>query len=147
MALKIIAWVLASVIGAILYRMGGADKPYNTKCRDFGCPTVAVILMTILIGWHWVYIACFGLFFAALTTYWKKKGTNGTIWTWSLTGFAYAVSWLPYTILSGHWLGFSIRVVIVTGMVLFDMYQVKNAVWSECARGAICIATLPLLLI
>jgi hypothetical protein len=50
--------------------MGGKGKPFNTKCRDLGCPTVLIAYLWFLLGFHWIYIAIFGLSFGALTTYW-----------------------------------------------------------------------------
>ena len=71
--LKYLAVVISSILGAILYRMGGSDK-WNTKWRDIGVALVGVGLLMILdfhASYWWIYLLCFGLYFGSLTTYWK----------------------------------------------------------------------------
>jgi len=126
--------------------MGGASG-YNTKFRDFGVPAIGILLLTILGGWHWIYILCFGLYFGSMTTYWKKKGTDAKWWNWLLTGLGYSLAFLPFAITSGHWIGFIIRTIIVSIATMVWSDEVGNPVIEECGRGFITTATLPLLLI
>ena len=143
--MNIIITILAIITGAILYRLGGAEG-YNTKIRDFGVPTVGIGLLWFLGGWNWWLIFCFGLYFASMTTYWKK-GPDAKWHNWLLTGLGYSLAFLPYTIATGHWVGFTIRTVIVTLGVMIWSELIDNPVWEECGRGAITTCTIPLLLI
>lgn len=67
--------VCLAILSGILGRMGGADG-YNTKYRDVGCSIVVVFAVILLQGWQpsfwWVYLAIFGLHWAAFSTYWDK---------------------------------------------------------------------------
>lgn len=144
--LKILAWIIATLLSSVLYRMGGAQG-FNTKFRDLGLPTIAVALLTYLGGWHWIYILCFGLYFGSLTTYWKKKGTDAKWFNWLLTGLGYSLSFLPLALFTGHWLGFCIRTILVSVGVTIWSEKIGNAVVEELGRGVITTSTLPLLLI
>ena len=87
MEIKIITWIIAAVISAILYRAGGMSKDDDAKpkwipkwmrkswVRDWLCP--ACLLIPILICWQptnllgWLSILVYyGLSGAALSTYW-----------------------------------------------------------------------------
>ncbi len=73
--LKVFAIILPlSLLSAILYRLGGIGKPFNTKIRDLGVPLVASITLYFLgvkFVW-WAYLLHFALLFASLTTYWDE---------------------------------------------------------------------------
>jgi len=142
----ILLTLLASILGAVLYRLGGA-KGYNTKFRDLGLPTVGIGLLWILGGWNWWFILCFGLYFGSMTTYWKKKGTDAKWWNWLLVGLGYSLAFLPYAVATGHGGGFIIRTVIVTAATALWSEFIGNPVVEECGRGAITTITIPLLLI
>ena len=142
----ILLTLLASILGAVLYRIGGASG-YNTKFRDLGLPTVGIGLLWILGGWNWWLILCFGLYFGSMTTYWKKKGTDAKWWNWLFVGLGYSLAFLPYSIATGHWLGFGIRTFLVTILTSVWSNNIGNPVVEECGRGVITTATLPLLLI
>lgn len=142
---KILAYIIASILGALFYRMGGAAG-YNTKVRDIGCPLVACALLIVLAGWNWWLIPCFGLYFGALTTYWKKKGADATWLNWIFVGLGYSFAFLPYSIATHHYLGFAIRAVLVTVLTSVWSNNIGNPVTEECGRGFISTATIPLLL-
>ena len=85
--------ILMSLLSGVLYRMGGIGKPFNTKCRDFGVPAIALItiwLSDIIIAW-WVYLFAFGLMFGSMTTYCKFGQNDVRWWNWLLTGILYGL--------------------------------------------------------
>ncbi len=154
MEIKIIVWILATILGGLLYHLGGTSA--GTKWRDLGLPTVAVVyLLTLGInykpwGFWWLvgaYLLTFGLFFGALTTYWKKKGTDAHWYNWMFTGLGYSLAFIPVAWVSGNWGGFVLRTIIVTLLTTLWSEKMDNVVWEECGRGAIAIGTLPFLLI
>lgn len=145
MILKILAVVLASIISAILYRMGGSAY-YNTKYRDIGCSLLSCLLVGYLVSWHWTLILVFGLTWASLTTYWKV-GPKAYWFNWLITGTMYSVATLPFIIAEGHWLGFASRTIILGGATMIWSELNGNAVVEECGRGALITLTIPLILI
>jgi hypothetical protein len=151
--MKLILLLIASTISGILYRMGGSDA-YNTKARDIGVATIATITILFLgvidkynFSTILSIIFSFGLLFGSLTTYWKKKGTDAKWWNWAITGAAYSLSAMPIAWATGHWLGFGIRSIVITGLTVLWSELVNNAVIEEFGRGALIVITLPLLLI
>jgi hypothetical protein len=146
MILKITLTIILSALAGLLYRLGGASG-YNTKFRDLGVPTVGIGLLWFLGGWNWWLILCFGLYFGSLTTYWKKKGTDAMWWNWLFTGLGYSLAFLPYTIATGHYLGFIIRTILVTVLIAVWSYNIDEVVLEENGRGVITTITIPLLLI
>lgn len=153
--LKILTWLIVSILAGVLYRMGGAAG-YNTKVRDLGVPTIVTVYLLTLglkaslwsfCGLVVAYFIAFGLLFGALTTYWKKKGTNVHWWNWLFTGLGYSLAALPIALYTGHWIGFGIRCAVLTGLIVWWSETQGNVVWEEGGRGFLIIATLPLLLI
>jgi hypothetical protein len=147
---KILLVLGLSILSAILYRMGGA-KGYDTKFRDLGCPTISLITLFVcqpfILTYWWAYLLCFGLYFASLTTYFKKKGEDALWWNWCCVGLAFSLSFLPYAFISGCWLGFMVRgIVLIICIPLWSVSQ-GNAVREELGRGFLANITIPLLLI
>lgn len=149
--IQLIVWLCATICSAIFYRCGGATG-YNTKFRDMGLPTVGII--ALLLTYHhynWqlllAYLLCFGLYFGSLTTYWKKKGTDAHWYNWVFTGLGYSLAFLPFAFVTGHWLGFVLRTILVSVLTALWSEKIGNAVWEEMGRGVITTITLPLLLI
>ena len=150
----IIIWLIATILGAFLYRLGGTSA--GTKWRDLGVPTIATgYLLTLglkaqiwgfwgLVG---AYVAHFGLLFGALTSYFKPKGQPARWYNWLLTGFLYGLSALPLAIVTGCWIGFVIRIVTVTTFVTLWNEFIDEVNIEEGGRGAVIIATLPLLVL
>jgi hypothetical protein len=154
--LRAFIYLVASIASGILYRCGGAGKPYNTKYRDLGVPTVATLyLLTLGLksslwgvwGLLGAYLVAFGLLFGALTTYWKKKGAPALWWNWLLTGLGYSLAALPIAFVTGHWVGFGIRCFVLTGLTVLWSEIIDNVVVEEFGRGFLIVSTLPLLLI
>jgi hypothetical protein len=143
--INLIIWIIATVLGAILYRCGGSGR-YPRWFRSAGVSFVGVGLLVILGGWNWWLILCYGLYFGSLTTYWKKT-VDALWWNWALTGLGYSLAFLPFAIATGHWEGFIARTIIVTAMTAIWSESIGNPVVEECGRGAITTLTIPLLII
>ena len=137
-----VIWLIASILGGILYRLGGQ---YQTKIRDLGIPTVAITAMCLAHGFRWVYIPCYGLLFGSLTTYWKRKGVDAEWYNWLFTGLGYSMAMLPYSIISHGYLGFTERVVTLTAFTIIWSESIGLDWLEESGRGFAIIATLPLL--
>lgn len=92
-------WVtilIACIVSGILYRLGGIGKPFNTKFRDAGCPSVLLILTWLVFGFSWsywwLYLIAFGLSWGALTTYWDNLFGYDNFW---FHGFMCGVAGIP----------------------------------------------------
>jgi hypothetical protein len=143
----ILKTILLTAVSALLYRLGGWGHGFNTKVRDMGVPTCMLALMAWLGLWHWSLILCFGLMFGAQTTYFKKSGTDAMWYNWLAVGVAFGLAMLPYAAATGQWLGFGARFVIVAFYTVVWSEMIGQAWIEESGRGAIQIATLPLLLL
>ena len=149
--MKIIILIILSILSGIAYRLGGIGKPFKTWMRDGICPLIALVALWLLVGFKssywWAYLLHFGLLFGALTTYWKKKGADAYWYNWLLTGLGYSLSAIPIAWISGHWVGFLLRTIILSGAITLWSVKIGNAKWEERGRGFAIIITLPLLLI
>lgn len=152
-----------SIMGGILYRMGGSEK-FHTFWRDIGISLIMVGSMIELGFGHWTLATSFVLLWVALTTYWdfvnKWFGrSEKEFWlNWVLTGIGYSIAMIPSVIQFGLWKGFAIRTVVLPASFvatdrLVDFYFDKlslpydRAVPKEFWRGFLTIGTLPLLAI
>ena len=140
-------WLLAllSVIAAILYRMGGSGH-YPRQARMVGVPlvtTLAVFFMGVSSPW---LVLCMGLSVGAISTYWdwtmKDKSAN-----YFLHGFVYGLACLPLIACGVHWYAILIRSIVlaITMGVWCLIWQWDIA--EETGRGALTVATIPLLLL
>lgn len=136
-----------SIIGAILYRMGGA-KGFNTKIRDLGVTTVFIALLTLLNGWSWWYILCFVLMFGSLTTYWDFLFGQDNFYC---HGFVIGIACFPLIWAGVAWWLILIRALVLAGgMGAVNKYVNKwgwkhTDIVEECFRGALIIISVPLL--
>jgi hypothetical protein len=137
--IKLLILLIAILLSSVLYRLGGIGKPFNTKFRDLGCPTVFTALMIILFGFNisfwWAYLITFGLSFGALTTYWDFLFGYDNYWFHGfMCGLAALplVLFIPFSILA-------IRLIICTlGMGLWSKFIDQD--WlEEGGRGAFFI--------
>ena len=150
------------MINSCLYRAGGMGKELtanptwmpmwmrNTKFRDFGCPTILTILLTLMFGWNWWLILCWFLLFGALTTYWddfSKHFKDQDLWCWIFVGLGYSISILPWVISTGAWIGFILRTLYLTTLTAVWSLSIDSAEWEEYGRGFLLVATLPLFMI
>lgn len=143
--IKAIITLIASVIGGILYRMGGSGN-FPRQARVVGVPLLSCGLLMYLDFRWWIFL-CIPIMIGAISTYWKKKGTDARWYHWALHALGLALAVLPYTIASGHYIGFALRtIVLVVGITLWSE-KIGNAVVEEVGRGVLTVATIPLLLI
>ena len=131
--------LLASILSAILYRIGGA-KGYNTKYRDLGCPFVLLILICILFGFYlhmwWLYLLFILLSMGALSTYWDKLFGCDNFYA---HGLGCGLATLPLIWCGVPWWVLTIRLIVCTvGMGVWSKL-VGNDVAEECGRGVIFI--------
>lgn len=141
----IVITVAATVVSAMLYRLGGMAGS-NTKVRDFGCPTVALGWMLLCfqpVAW-WVHFISFGLMFGALTTYWDDLFGYDNYY---MHGGMVALAYLPYAIVTGVWLWFIVRVIVVALFMGIWCDIFKKDWVEEGGRGGIIALSLPLLLL
>ena len=161
--MTIFMWtLLVSALSAVLYRTGGMSvteakrrRPWkwfpawmiNTKARDIGCAFISYLWVGCVfpgISW-WIHLLSFALMFGALCTYWDDV-FNG-VDNFYAHGGMIALAYLPYQCAIGVGAGFTLRCIILAlGMGLLCKYSSDDYV-EECGRGALIIATLPLLLI
>lgn len=148
--------ILATILGGVFYRLGGMGFDgwmhfrylpqwlFDSKARDAGIP---LVMLAYMAGhWHWTLIICAGLMFAAQTTYFKKKGEDATAFNWLLCGLAFGLAMLPYSVATGNFIGFLLRLCI---LIIF--VPVWSVVWGsdtveEMGRGGIQILTLALII-
>lgn len=148
-------YLLACILGAILYRIGGSALhiPFKTKWRDLGVPIVGIVCLYVMIPFNaaWAYWGAMAGFlvlsFGSMTTYWDHWGTDNVEWyEWMLTGFCYGVAALPIALYTGSWIGFCVRTIILMTAITFSN-RLKYEWLVEPSRGFVFIATLPLLVI
>lgn len=157
--IKLTTWAVCTFVAGVLYHFGGLGDDYwkkhqhlprwmfNTKVRDIGVSLIDCFLAGVLCGWNWWLILCFGLSWAALSSYYKKKGTDATGFTWGLTGFMYGLAFLPYALATHHYFGFAIRTLLLAITTAVWSNNIDSASMEEGGRGGLVTATIPLLII
>lgn len=93
------------------------------------------------------FLASFLLSWGALSTYWKKKGTDAEWWNWFLHGFGIGLAMLPFV-----FIGLSLNKIIIRALAMGVLMMIwsewhDDVVWEECGRGACILLTLPILFI
>jgi len=160
MIFKIISLIVLTMLSGLLYRLGGWGDPgrknypklptwlFNTKARDLGCPLCAFLGMLFFVEMSWwmalAHFLSFGILFGALTTYWDFLFEFDNHW---VHGFMCGLAYFPYAIVSGHWVGFGVRCVVVAIAMGLISTQSSDDVVEEVGRGASLIPTLPLMLL
>lgn len=145
---KIIALIAYATLAGIYYRVGGMDAPYNRYYRRLGVPAIVLITLHFLqptLPW-WVYLSVFALQFGTLTTYFKFGKQDDVVWyNWVLTGFFCGLAMLPIVFSGYSWTWFLARCGVISGVYVL-VSEVSDNVWvEELARGAVLVATLPIL--
>jgi hypothetical protein len=154
--LKVILLLILSVLAGVLYRLGGAgvtgswyDGFANTKARDFGVPMCGIIALCFsshILSFSWglvgILFLTFGLMFASLISYYKKKGQDAVWWNWALVGFFAGLALLPFAWFTGLWWPMILRTGLLTLLITVWSLWMDNVVWEECGRGALMILTL-----
>lgn len=135
--------LIAAILSGIAYRMGGSGN-YPRQARIVGVSAITCIAL-FLLGIHsWWLLLVMGLSCGAVSAYYQQDEKKWGYWAHGL-GLSLAV--LPIVFLSQHWLGFSIRCLVLTGAITLWSQFTKNAVVEEFGRGFIIVSTIPLLLI
>ena len=143
--LKALLIIIFSIISGCCYRAGGSGN-YPRQARLIGVPLLSCgMLMFFDFRW-WIFL-CIPLMIGAISTYWKKKGTDAMWWNWALHGLGLSLAMLPYAIVSGHWIGFTMRTIVLTSLVTIWSEEISNAVVEEFGRGFLTVVTIPILLI
>ena len=137
-----IAFELA-IVSAFLYRRGGTSA--GTLWRDLGVPCCMLAYFFMSDKLDWSLFWCFGLLFAAQTTYFKRPGWDAHWFNWLYCGLAFSFAMLPYAWATGHWMGFLWRTLIVTGFTVAWSELIGWDDLEEGGRGFTQIITLSLL--
>ncbi len=143
--IKALIVAIGAILGAIFYRMGGSGN-FPRQVRVIGVPVLSGLVLGFL-RFNWWIILCIPLMIGAISTYWKKKGSDAMWWNWAAHGLGLSLACLPFSIATGHYIGFGIRTVLLTLLITVWSELIGNAVIEELGRGALIILTLPLLLI
>jgi hypothetical protein len=106
------------------------------------------------VSWNWGFLwaipAFLGLSYGAMSTYHDYLAPDGDSenWVcWLMTGFCYGISAFPLCIVSGKWIGFAIRTIILTLGVMLVREKSGSSAVEELGSGLLYTATIPLLLI
>ena len=160
--MKIILYLVLSILSGIFYRIGGSSKeeakkefPWfpsnlvNTKVRDVGVSLMAILVFILLssisLPW-WILLLTLLLMFGSMTTYCTFGEQEDVYWyNWFLTGILYGLSALPITCYTGKWLGFGIRTIILGFGIMIWSEVNSDARLEEFGRGALFTLTIPLL--
>jgi hypothetical protein len=149
-----VLWVLGlSCLAGWLYRRGGTDK--GTLWRDIGVSLAFVGLVVALGGISTLkealsLIPCFFASWGALSSYryFVPKPKDYDWHFYSFHGFMVALAAIPYSWVSGKWLGFWLRCIIcAVGCGVWHIIAWRSDVWNERGRGFILAISLPILLI
>ena len=150
--MKFVIILIATILSAILYRLGGSAKKgdwldilRNTKTRDLGCPLVALLVL-LMFGIHaqwYIHLIAFLLMFGACTTYWDWLFGYDNFYA---HGLAIGLAYLPYLLII-PWYLILARAVIMSLFMGFWCNYFTSDIIEEGGRGAIITATLPILLI
>jgi len=143
--MKIFAYIVLCISTAVLYRLGGIGKPYDTKYRDLGCALCVLGILSIF-QWHWSALVSCVLLFGSLTTYWTPKSYPNVLWwNWFLTGLMYGVSLLPYCYYTGHLKGGIFYIICLSFSTMFWSEIQDDVNYEEGGRGFLLTALLPLI--
>jgi hypothetical protein len=132
--------IIACILSGVLYRLGGIGKPYNTKYRDLGCPTVGLIALLLTNGFYWadwwVYFLTFGLTFLTLTTYWDFLFHN--VDNYYAHGFAIGAVGLLLCFVMPWWIPVVRLIICTLGMGIWSKKHEVDWI-EEMGRGVFFI--------
>jgi len=158
--------ILLSIASSICYRAGGWGNEgrikfprlpgwlFNTKARDVGCGLCTIwaffLLKPTFLPWVstwmvWVVsILTVPIMLGTLSTYWDELFEYDNFW---FHGFMCGVAFFLFAIITGHWIGFTIRCFTLS--ILMGWWSaIIGLDWlEEGFRGASLVFTIPLLLI
>ena len=133
-----------SVVGALLYRLGGWEKGRKVF-RRVGTPAAALAMFFCMQGFYgqyWTYFVSFMLLnYFAMSTYHDYVGYDN----FYLTGLVYATAALPLVLLTESWVGFTLRCAILTIVTGLWSRTFGNDIVEETGRGFFYCVTMPLI--
>ena len=140
---NILLILCASLICAVLYRMGGSGN-YPRQTRIIGVPFITYLL-SFFLGVHsfWLFLA-FVLTIGAISTYWDflwaKERNFDNFW---LHGWFIGLAAFPVALSTGHWWLFFIRcILLAVFMGIWSHWIWKWDIAEETGRGFIVPATI-----
>lgn len=144
----IITILILAVLAGCLYRRGGTSA--GTLWRDVGV-SAATLLTCLILGLTAglfasiiAYFLTFGLSWAANSSYFGQDEKRfGYIWH----GLALSLALLPIAYITGHWLGFGIRTIVLTAFITLWSEYMTWDIGEEFGRGFLIVISLSLLLI
>jgi len=161
MEIKIIAWILATVLSALAYRAGGMGQESTARpkwipkfmrrswVRDW--PIAVISLLTLLLWWQpatllgWAMLICsIGLTGGAISTYWDDLFGKTNYW---FHGFIIGLAVFLLSFCGITWGAIILRAFMMAILIggwcaIFSIDYVE-----EFGRGFFITATIPLLLI
>lgn len=139
--------IIASILGATAYRMGGSGN-YNRLWRIMGVSFLSIVavisLHGIVWGYWWLYVLCFGLSCGAVASYW---GLDEKKWGYWAHGLGLALALLPLAYLTGHYLGWAMRSLAIIAFITLWSQFTSWDILEECGRGAGIVFSLLLTII
>ena len=152
---KTLAVIVASILGAILYRLGGWKRPFRTWMRDWLIPPLAYGLLYYLktpvdlVGWLMI-LPAIALTGAAMTTYLDSIFGYDNFYA---HGFLIGLGAFPM-----FWYGSAWWIILVRAIILalfmgglnwwVHKYKIPKSDWvEELSRGFAIVISVPLLLI
>jgi len=145
---KIILTLVLSCASAIAYRAGGSGH-FPRQARIIGVPALSMALLAYLTGQIGLWLALayflsFGAMAGAISAYW---GLDEKKWGYWAHGLGLSLAMAHYAFVTGHWVGFAIRTIVLTvGITLWSQFT-KWDVLEEMGRGFLITASIPLLLL
>ena len=145
---KILLILGLSIASGIAYRAGGTSA--GTKWRDIGCSLITLATCLILglymgfTAFLVAYLITFGLSWGALASYWGLDEKKFGYW---MHGLGLSLALLPIAYITGNWVGFALRTIILTALITIWSEYTKWDVLEESGRGFFITASIPLLLI
>lgn len=145
--MKYLIILALSVLSAIAYRMGGSGN-YNRLWRIMGVSALTIVAVIALLGFKiayiWVYVLTFGLLCGSISTYWDFLFGFDNFW---FHGFMLGVACFLLYFLGVHWYAILIRSLVLAIFMGVWCLVFSKDITEECGRGAVLVATIPLLLI
>ena len=142
-----IVTLILSAVSGVLYRLGGWSKG-NRLFRILGVPLcligAVIALFGLNWGFWWAYLVTFGLCAGAVSAYF---GFDEERFGYFAHGFALSLAVLPIAFVTGHWIGFTLRCIILTASITFWSEVMTGDTTEEAGRGVLIILTSPLLVI
>lgn len=140
-----IALTALSAISGLLYRLGGSDKTWHGKERDWGCAVCVVLgLWVVLHRFSVWYFPVFLLSWGALSTYWKGDAVDVKAVHWFLHGLGCGLACLPLVVLGVPlWLILT-RAILLGGLMTWVSEASEDVFIEEFSRGGLLVATLSL---